>query len=162
MPAGGSSGGRSPPRSASRPPATSPTSSDEGSTGRPSSAWRRPAARGDRTPLPDELAALHGMADGAGLTLVECSSPTRTRSSIATSAGRARRDGGGRRDRPDRGRALLGADRGRAGDTLLGHDEQWLAAEPGEIVLIVEVPDDPGGAGRRARRPPRPSGRRWG
>lgn len=92
--------------------------------------------------LPDELAALGGMADGAGLELLDVLVPNAWEELHRLVPSRADDYVSGHSGQLERCSALTVA---LPGTTLLGHDEQWLAAEPGEIVLIVEVPDEPGG-----------------
>ena len=95
--------------------------------------------------LPGELAALNGMADGAGLSLLDVLVPN------AYEELDPHADPGPRADRADRMPAgpTRVIERCSAltvvapGTTLLGHNEQWLADEPGDVVLIVEIPDDP-------------------
>ena len=69
-----------------------------------------------------------------------CWSRTRTRSSIRGPTPPRPAEPGDERRAIERCTAVAVVG---PGVTLLGHDEQWLAGEPGEIVVIVEVPDDP-------------------
>lgn len=90
--------------------------------------------------MPGEVAALRGMADGAGLSLFEVLVPNAYEEidpSVPPAPDAPHRVSRGPVERCSA--LTVAAD----GATLLGHDEQWLASEPGEIVLVVEVPDDP-------------------
>ncbi len=104
-----------------------------------------PLLEATRRGLPHELAALHGMAEGAGLALLDVLVPNAyeeldphadpgpwadTAGPIPPGPSRA----------VERCSALTVV---APGITLLGHNEQWLANEPGDVVLIVELPDDP-------------------
>jgi isopenicillin-N N-acyltransferase-like protein len=91
---------------------------------------------------PAELAALTGMADGAGLSLHEVLVPNAYEELDPWVPAPARAAGDpGAAGRPvERCSALTAV---APGVTLLGHNEQWLADEAGDIVLIVEIPDDP-------------------
>ncbi len=111
-----------------------------------------PLLEATRRGLPHELAALHGMADGAGLSLLDVLVPNvyeelDPHAELGPWADRA----GPWADRPgplppgpsraiERCSALALAAPGMA---LLGHNEQWLANEPGDVVVVVEIPDDP-------------------
>jgi isopenicillin-N N-acyltransferase-like protein len=95
--------------------------------------------------MPDELAVLHGMADGAGLPLLDVLVPNAYEEldPCADPGPWADRSGptpSGPSRAVERCSALTVA---APGLTLLGHNEQWLANEPGDVVLIVEIPDDP-------------------
>jgi len=104
-----------------------------------------PLLEATRQGLPDELAALHGMADGAGLPLLDVLVPN------AYEELDPQADPGPWADRagPIPPGPVRAVERCSAltvvapGTTLLGHNEQWLANEPGDVVLIVELPDDP-------------------
>jgi len=100
----------------------------------------RPLLDATERQLPGELAALHGMADGAGLPLLEAIVPNAWEEIDRLVPARDDVPAGEQRSPVERCSALTVA---FPGTTLLGHDEQWLAAEPGEIVLVVEVPADP-------------------
>jgi len=101
-----------------------------------------PLLEATRRGLPDELAALRGMAEGAGLPLLEVLVPNAYEEldPFVPAPARAGAAEGGPADSVERCSALTVV---APGVTLLGHNEQWLANEPAEIVLIVEVPDDP-------------------
>ena len=99
-----------------------------------------PLVEATRHGMPHELAALQGMADGAGLSLLEVLVPNSYEEldpAVPSVPGEPGRMAGGPVERCS---ALTVTD---GATTLLGHDEQWLAGEPGEVVLVVEVPDDP-------------------
>ena len=104
-----------------------------------------PLLEATRRGMPDELAALHGMADGAGLPLLDVLVPNAyeeldPHADPGPWADRAGPVPPGPARAVERCSTLTVAARGR---TLLGHNEQWLANEPGDVVLIVEIPDDP-------------------
>ncbi len=101
-----------------------------------------PLLKATRRGLPDELAALRGMADGAGLSLLEVLVPNAYEELDPFVPPAA--EAGAASGRPARAVERCSALTVLApGLTLLGHNEQWLANEPGEIVIVVEVPDDP-------------------
>lgn len=93
-----------------------------------------------RRGLPGELEALRGMAEGAGLPLLEVLIPNAYEELDPFVPPSTEAAGGGPTRTAERCSALTVV---APGVTLLGHNEQWLANEPAEIVLIVEVPDDP-------------------
>lgn len=101
-----------------------------------------PLLEATRRGLPDELAALRGMAEGAGLPILDVLVPNAYEelNPFAPARAGAGAAEGGPAGSVERCSALTVV---TPGVTLLGHDEQWLADEPAEIVLIVEVPDDP-------------------
>jgi isopenicillin-N N-acyltransferase-like protein len=91
--------------------------------------------------MPDEVAVLRGVADGSGLSLVEVLVPNAYEEIDPWVPPAPGSPDGVSRGPVERCSALTVA---AEGVTLLGHDEQWLAEEPGEVVIIVEVPDDRG------------------
>jgi isopenicillin-N N-acyltransferase like protein len=104
-----------------------------------------PLLEATRRGLPHELAALHGMADGAGLPLLDVLVPNAyeeldPHADPGPWADRAGPIPTGPSRAVERCSALTVVG---PGTTLLGHNEQWLANEPGDTVLIVELPDDP-------------------
>ena len=104
-----------------------------------------PLIEATRRHLPDELAALIGMANGAGLALLDVLVPNAYEELDPHAAPGPWADHSGPIP-PGPGQSV---ERCSAltvvapGITLLGHNEQWLANEPGDVVLIVEIPDDP-------------------
>jgi isopenicillin-N N-acyltransferase-like protein len=95
--------------------------------------------------LPGELDALRGMADGAELPLLDVLVPNAyeeldPHADPGPWGDRAGRVPGGPPRPVERCSALTVVG---PGTTLLGHNEQWLANEPGDIALVVEIPDDP-------------------
>ena len=104
-----------------------------------------PLLEATRRGLPHELAALQGMADGAGLRLLDVAVPNvyeelDPHADPGPWAGRAGPIPPGPSRAIERCSALAVSAPGLA---LLGHNEQWLANEPGDVVLVVEIPDDP-------------------
>lgn len=86
-----------------------------------------------RRGLPEELAALRGMADGAGLPLLDVLVPNAFEELDPHAHPGP--------SRPiERCSALTVV---APGTTLLGHNEQWLANDPGDVALIVEIPTNP-------------------
>jgi isopenicillin-N N-acyltransferase like protein len=104
-----------------------------------------PLLEATRRGMPRELAALNGMADGAGLPLLDVLVPNAYEELDPHAAPGPWADTAG----PIPARPSRAVERCSAltvvgpGTTLLGHNEQWLANEPGDVVLIVELPDDP-------------------
>ena len=104
-----------------------------------------PLLQATRRGIPDELAALHGMADGAGLALLDVLVPNAYEELDPHAAPGPWADTAG----PIPSRPSRVVERCSAltvvgpGTTLLGHNEQWLANEPGDVVLVIEIPDDP-------------------
>ena len=111
-----------------------------------------PLLEATRRGLPHELAALHGMADGAGLPLLDVAGAERLRGARSRTpisgrgpTGPARRPPGPARS-PGPSRAIERCSAlavAAPGLALLGHNEQWLANEPGDVAVVVEIPDDP-------------------